>query len=625
MIETDVRPAHPPRPDVVVAAVLPAVPAGPERGRLFDLVERLLAQAISLDEFVMGVRETALTPADAARIAAACAALPFPGARVTPGLEAGERSAAAGRSGDRRVAGDRTDDRRTEGRPGAGGTLRVGLWTAPEGLDPALATTRTSRLLTEQLYSTLTSIDADGRPYPDLAEWIEISDDLCTYTFGLRPGQTFHDGSPVTAEDVAFSLERIADPAIDYHFEPWTVTMAGADVVRPGVVRLRLNQPTGPMLTWLAFCGSGIVPRGAVVGGRSLDREPIGSGPFRLAGGRIEAEALGGTVRLVRHGRQNLDAIEFVTIADDAERAAALLDGRVHLDALLSPRAWGAATASSDVVASSVPDGRWHWLMVNCRDPLLSDVRVRRAVATAIDRRALLDEGFEGLGLTLTGGVIAPWSWAHAGDLAGFSDRGDAAGARALLDEAGVAPGTKLEIASMANMPIAERQGELIAAQLRAAGLAASVRIMDSATWAVAVRRDGSFQLATSYWGSPINDPDDFVYMGYRSGARFDTGICGSPVLDELMDAGRASIVQADRAAAYRRLQALALEELPLIPTIQPPILRGWSTRLRGFVPMRNAQLKTLRDAWLVDDGGPAANGRTNRQTNGRTNVSSTD
>ena len=202
-----------------------------------------------------------------------------------PGPEAGQRAAATGACGDRRLAGGRTDDWRAVGRPGAGGTLRVGLWTAPEGLDPALATTRTSRLLTEQLYSTLTSLDADGRPYPDLAEWIEVSDDLCTYTFGLRPGRTFHDGSPVTAEDVAFSLERIADPAIDYHFEPWTVTMAGADVPRPGVVRLRLKQPTGPMLTWLAFCGSGIVPRAAVLAGRSLDREPIGSGPFRLAGG----------------------------------------------------------------------------------------------------------------------------------------------------------------------------------------------------------------------------------------------------------------------------------------------------------------------------------------------------
>ena len=199
--------------------------------------------------------------------------------------------------------------------------------------------------------------------------------------------------------------------------------MAGAEVVRPGVVRLRLTQPTGPILTWLAFCGSGVVPRAAVQAGHDLNREPIGSGPFRLATGRIEADALSGTVRLVRHGRQNLDAIEFVTIADDAERAAALLEGRVHLDALLSPRAWTAVAGAPNVVASSVQDGRWHWLMVNCRDPLLSDVRVRRAVSAAIDRRALIDDGFEGHGLTLERGVFAPWSWAYADDLPDVGER----------------------------------------------------------------------------------------------------------------------------------------------------------------------------------------------------------
>ena len=91
MIEQPTKPADPPTPDEVVAAVLPNVPAGPDRERLYDLVGRLLAQAISLDEFVIGATETPASPADAARLAAACAALPFPGAKALAGLPKSRR------------------------------------------------------------------------------------------------------------------------------------------------------------------------------------------------------------------------------------------------------------------------------------------------------------------------------------------------------------------------------------------------------------------------------------------------------------------------------------------------------------------------------------------------------
>ncbi len=98
-------------------------------------------------------------------------------------------------------------------------------------MDPAIATYRTSRLVTEQLYSTLMALGPDGRPYPDLAAWIEVSDDALTYTFGLVDGVRFHDGSPLTADDVAFTFQRLLDMGEAYHFDPWVATIAGADVV----------------------------------------------------------------------------------------------------------------------------------------------------------------------------------------------------------------------------------------------------------------------------------------------------------------------------------------------------------------------------------------------------------
>jgi peptide/nickel transport system substrate-binding protein len=472
-------------------------------------------------------------------------------------------------------------------------------------MDPAIATYRTSRLVTEQLYSTLMALGPDGRPYPDLATWIEVSDDALTYTFGLVDGVRFHDGSPLTADDVAFTFQRLLDMGEAYHFDPWVATIAGADVIDAHTVRIRLSQPTGPILTWLAFCGTGIVPRAAIESGRDLMRQPIGSGPFRLAEPWAGGDA---AIRLVAHDasargaalfRPRLAGIEFHAIASAEERVAALLSGRIDLDALLDPSAFDSVAAAPDMIAHETPDSRWHWLVVNCRQAPLGDLRVRRAITLALDREMLLAP-FQGLGTPITRGVVAPWSWAAAPDLASLPARGDPDEARRLLAEAGVGPDTHLEILAGESLPIAIRQAELIAGQLRAVGLGAAASVVDGATYAARVSRDGDFQLAASYWGSPIWDPDDFVWMGFRSGARYDAGSCSSSALDAFMERGRGSIDQRVRQDAYVALQAAAADLLPVIPTIQPAMLRGVSARLRGYVPTPCAQLRTLRDTWLV-------------------------
>jgi peptide/nickel transport system substrate-binding protein len=265
----------------------------------------------------------------------------------------------------------------------------------------------------------------------------------------------------------------------------------------------------------------------------------------------------------------------------------------------MAPTGWNAVAASPGHTALATNDGRWHWLMVNCADSLLGDVGVRRAIATAIDRRALAAP-FGPHAHPLTGGVVAAWSWAHGPDLGAFPPEGDPAAARALLDEAGIAPGTGIEIVELDTVPSIRRHAPLIAAQLREIGLAAEAREMTVAHWGGHVTRGGPFQLATSYWGSPINDPDDFLYMGVRSGARYDLGTCGSEEIDQLLDAGRGSIDQRARAETYRALQAEVVARLPVIATIQPDVLRGMSRRLRGFAPLRNAQIRSLREAWLA-------------------------
>ena len=419
---------------------------------LSELTEQLRAAEISLDTFLQEAKRAGVDRVEAARLAR--------GTRAWPDPDAGAA-------------------------PRAGGTLRVGLWLPAEGLDAAISTYRTSRLVTEQLYSTLTALDANGRPYPDLATWIDVSDDARTYTFGIRGGVRFHDGSPVTADDVAFTFNRLLELGEAYHFDPWVATLAGRRGRRR---RRRARGPDPPQPDHRPDPDLArvrrvrIVPRAAVEAGRDLVTDPIGSGPFRYdADGSSENVA-----RVVRHPGGDhaaaLDAVEFVGIRDDAERAEALLEGRIDLDALMAPAAWDAVDGVTGTTARSRPsDGRYHWLMINCADALLADPGVRRAIAVGLDRVALAEQGFGPHAHPITGGPVPPWSWAADPDLEAFRPTGDQALARALLDAAGAPEGTPIKVTAPEALPLARRQGELIVDQLRAIGLDAQLDLVSPA------------------------------------------------------------------------------------------------------------------------------------------------
>ena len=166
--------------------------------------------------------------------------------------------------------------------PVEGGVLKVAFSADPAGFDPALGPSGMSHVVIEQVYSTLMSVDPDAVPYLDLAESYEASDDGLTYTFKLRDGVKFHDGSPLTAEDVKFTFDRLRAPDSGYSYKSQVETIASVDVVDPLTVKFTLSSPTGPFLTYMAFPGSSIVPKALVEGGHDLNSNPVGSGPFKF-------------------------------------------------------------------------------------------------------------------------------------------------------------------------------------------------------------------------------------------------------------------------------------------------------------------------------------------------------
>jgi len=147
--------------------------------------------------------------------------------------------------------------------PKRGGILKAAFSADPAGFDPVRGPSGMSHVVIEQVYSTLMALDADAKPYPELAESFQVSDDGLQYTFKLRAGVTFHNGDELTAEDVKFSFDRLRAKDSGYSYTAQVETIDTVDVVDKLTVRFKLTKRTGPFLVYMAFPGSSIVPKKA--------------------------------------------------------------------------------------------------------------------------------------------------------------------------------------------------------------------------------------------------------------------------------------------------------------------------------------------------------------------------
>ena len=145
--------------------------------------------------------------------------------------------------------------------PKRGGVLKAAFSADPAGFDPVRGPSGMSHVVIEQVYSTLMALDPDAKPYPELAESYQVSDDGLQYTFTLRAGVTFHNGDELTADDVKFSFDRLRAKDSGYSYGSQVETIDFVDVVDKRTVRFKLSRRTGPFLVYMAFPGSSIVPK----------------------------------------------------------------------------------------------------------------------------------------------------------------------------------------------------------------------------------------------------------------------------------------------------------------------------------------------------------------------------
>ena len=308
--------------------------------------------------------------------------------------------------------------------PKRGGVLKAAFSADPAGFDPVRGPSGMSHVVIEQVYSTLMALDPDAKPYPELAESYEVSDDGLQYTFKLRPGVTFHNGDELTAEDVKFSFDRLRAKDSGYSYGSQVETIA---------VRRRRRQAHGPLQAippdravprLHGFPGSSIVPKKLVESGHDLNAKPVGSGPFKFVSyeprSAIKFER---NPNYFQEGKPYFDAMEYRIIPDITALTNAVTSGEVNFSNEIPPKDWASViSANPNLKTQTLEGSRYYWLLPNSTVKPLDNPKVRQAIGLALDRKALVAGGFFGQATPILGGVIPEWNWAHA-DVKFFGER----------------------------------------------------------------------------------------------------------------------------------------------------------------------------------------------------------
>lgn len=483
--------------------------------------------------------------------------------------------------------------------PRQGGTLVAAFSADPAGFDPVRGPSGMSHVVIEQVYSTLMALDADAQPYPELAESYETAADGLSYTFKLRPSVTFHNGDPLTAEDVKFSFDRLRAPDSGYSYGAQVETIASVDVVDPLTVTFKLTKPTGPFLVYMAFPGSSIVPKKLVESGHDLNAQPVGSGPFRFVSYQPRtAIKFEKNPSYFEAGKPYFDAMEYRIISDVTALTNAVMSGQVNFSNEIPAKDWSKVKSNPNLVGVTLEGSRYYWLLPNNEKQPLDNPKVRQAIGVALNRAALVKGAFFGQATPILGGVIPEWNWGHAG-IEFFKPEGDPARAKELLAEAGHPNGFETSLTIASSFPPMMSMAPIIQANLAAVGIKAKIGTMEIPRYWDEVWSTSNFDMTTMYWLSPLADPDDFVANNYKCGMAINVQKYCSAAMDEILEKAKTAPTQAERKELYKQMQQLSLDEMGQVPLVNGWLLIAHTSKLQNYKPMRTGFLKTLKDAWL--------------------------
>lgn len=483
--------------------------------------------------------------------------------------------------------------------------VRVGFSSDADTLDPANHRNRETETIIRNMYDGLVTRDSAMNVVPEIAEsFTQVSPTV--YEFKLRGGVKFHDGSDLTAEDIKFTFDRlITEGAMgDDQTSPRKSLLGplqSVDIVDATTLRFNLESPwplLPAMLPFQEMVSTAFVEK---VGTQGMATQVNGTGPFKLVewrtGDSIIMERFddyyGGAADIAPVGKACVDRAIFKIIPESASRVAALLAGDVDIINELPPFSVDQVKSAPNTDVMTVNGTRSFFIAMNMEGEYFDDLKVRQAVAHAVDKDLIVDRILGGNAVAISG-ILSPDAFGKNKDLQGIAH--DPEKAKALLSEAGYPDGIDV---TMDVTGAFKDTAEAVASLLTKAGIRTTVAVGESGQLNSKWRTKGepkSGDLYFTSWGNGSLDPYGIFNPTHRTNDRGNSAGYANAELDALLDAAVTETDREKRAGLYREAEAMAAADVPYVYLWVPQDIYGVSKRLKGWQPSADSRIN-LHDA----------------------------
>ncbi|WP_159711873.1 ABC transporter substrate-binding protein [Geminicoccus flavidas] len=461
-----------------------------------------------------------------------------------------------------------------------GGVLTIGRREDGTTFDPIKTAQNVDFWVFMNVHDVLVRVDRTGKELvPGLAESWEMSPDGLTYTFKMRDAK-FSDGSPITAEDAAFSILRIRDSEESLWSDSYQVVKT-AEAKDDRTLVVTLNAPSAPFLASLAMPGVSVLSKAAIEADEiDFGEMPVASGAFK-----VKEWIRGDKVVLERNpefweaDKVKLDGVEWISVPDDNTRMLKVQAGELDAAIFVPFSSVAELEKNPDLTVHKDPSTREDHLLLNHEHPALAKKEVRQALDFAIDKQAIVDTVTFGVG-EVANSYIPRGALYHNED--NLQRPYDPEKAKQLLAEAGESDLT-LNYLVEAGAQTWEQTAVLIQEQLAKAGVTVNLQKVDPSTaWDIEVA--GEYDLAENYWTNDVIDPDQkttFV-LGHDTNMNYMTRY-NNPKVKELVDQARVEMDPAKREALYKEIQVIAKDDVHWIDLYYSPFVNVSRKSIENF------------------------------------------
>ena len=464
-----------------------------------------------------------------------------------------------------------------------GGVLKVGLSTDPQELNPYILAGGSAEAVKVLAYNSLLMYDMQGNLLPSLAESWEMPDKK-TYIFHIRKDAKFHNGQPVTAEDVRFSIETIMDIRTGaFFYENFTSSIEKVTVINEKTIKIVLKSQNASFLDLLGMLAASIVSKNWVEAGHDLNNEMMGTGAFKFV--KWDQGVKLTFVRndnYWREGLPYLDGIELIPIKDEDVRNNALMSREVDFIDFPPWKVWNVIESKPDLTISKAANFAMV-LFFNPHFEPFANPKVRQAIKYAIDDRAIAEVVFFGHAVPSGGGFLPAGHWATTDAIQNFYTY-DPDKARHLLVEAGYPNGFKVKLMATSTYGMHRMTAVVIQDQLKKIGIDVQLELTE---WGTFKERLGKGQYDFMVYAAGLVHPDPDCYSNYIEST---VGYMARPVgykdemTDKLLELGRLTLDPELRKRVYNILEMRFLEQCPIAVLARREGGYAHKTKVKGFL-----------------------------------------